>query len=73
MDHIEIRVILNKHMPYAMLEVLNRLRQALEKIQADHLVDDFGIAVSVISKSLVQACNEATEKFAKKLATEPSP
>jgi len=30
-------------------------------------------AVSVISKSLVQACNEATEQFAKKLATEPSP
>jgi len=58
MDHIEIRVILNKHMPYAMLEVLNRLRQALEKIQADHLVDDFGIVLPHIDTWVVRLTEE---------------
>jgi len=43
MERVLIYIKINKDIPYAMLEILNKLRDALERIQIDRLIEDFGI------------------------------
>jgi len=45
MPRIEISVKLNEDVPYAMLDVLHKLRSALEEIRLNRLIEDFSIAL----------------------------